>query len=239
VSLHSRGTGGRQTEPDSAASLAADLKVQGKWPDTIGDAGSDAHHAGGETMTRLTVALTLLIGLTGGIAPAAIAQQTAATAAPAAAPTFRFQGQTYQHRWSKNGQHEFTPAGQEDLSRWKEMITLNVHDEVHDSEQLAALANAVLGNYQRMGQILFTDSRPMTLDMPAEHMMAAQLQQGDQQETAYARVALVDGTGMVVVYSKRSTRMPPAQEAQAVGQALIGWQDIPAPATLRALPESD
>jgi hypothetical protein len=31
---------------------------------------------------------------------------------------FIFGGVDYFHRWSKNSQHEFTPAGQEDLEKW-------------------------------------------------------------------------------------------------------------------------
>jgi hypothetical protein len=33
-------------------------------------------------------------------------------------------GVAYEHRWSQAGQNEFTPAGQEDLERWRDMLTL-------------------------------------------------------------------------------------------------------------------
>jgi hypothetical protein len=59
-----------------------------------------------------------------------------------------FGGVDYMHRWSKNGQNEFTPKGQEDLARWQDMITINVHEGVVNGDRLADRANRVLGNYQ-------------------------------------------------------------------------------------------
>ena len=38
---------------------------------------------------------------------------------------FAFKGVEYFHRWSQADQHEFTPAKQEDLDRWADMITIN------------------------------------------------------------------------------------------------------------------
>jgi hypothetical protein len=64
------------------------------------------------------------------------------------AATLSFGGVDYLHRWSKNGQNEFTPKGQEDLAKWQDMITINVHEGVVNGDQLADLANRVLGNYQ-------------------------------------------------------------------------------------------
>jgi hypothetical protein len=80
-------------------------------------------------------------------------------------------GTEYLHRWSKAGQHEFTPRGDEDLAHWRDMVTINVHDAVADGEQLADLANRVVGNYQSHGKILRTDSRPRTAQRPAEHLV--------------------------------------------------------------------
>jgi hypothetical protein len=42
------------------------------------------------------------------------------------AKTLSFRGVDYLHRWSKDGQNEFTPKGQEDLNKWQDMITINV-----------------------------------------------------------------------------------------------------------------
>src|SRR3954469_11498893 len=78
-----------------------------------------------------------------------------------------FGGQEFIHRWSKDAQHEFTPPAEPDLKSWRTMVTLNVHDKVRNGEQLAQLANSVLGNYQRAGKILRTDSKPRTANSEA------------------------------------------------------------------------
>ena len=61
-----------------------------------------------------------------------------------AALTLSFGGVDYAHRWSKNGQNEFTPRGDEDLATWREMITINVYETVTTGEKLAELANKIL-----------------------------------------------------------------------------------------------
>jgi hypothetical protein len=53
------------------------------------------------------------------------------------AKTLSFRGVDYLHRWSKDGQNEFTPKGQEDLHKWQDMITINVHEAVVNGDQLA------------------------------------------------------------------------------------------------------
>ena len=47
----------------------------------------------------------------------------------------------YIHRWSNAGQHEFTPANDADLERWRDMVTVNVHEVAKDGDQLARVAN--------------------------------------------------------------------------------------------------
>src|SRR2546427_5562449 len=39
-----------------------------------------------------------------------------------------FGGMDYLHRWTKDGQNEFTPESDSDLARWHDMITINVHE---------------------------------------------------------------------------------------------------------------
>jgi hypothetical protein len=39
-----------------------------------------------------------------------------------------FGGTDYVHRWSKNGQNEFTPPNDKDLDRWRDMVTINVNE---------------------------------------------------------------------------------------------------------------
>ncbi len=44
--------------------------------------------------------------------------------------TLSFGGVKYLHRWSKDGQNEFTPMGDGDLTTWRDMVTVNVHETV-------------------------------------------------------------------------------------------------------------
>src|SRR4051794_6233767 len=87
-------------------------------------------------------------------------------AADSSTPAFSFRQIEYFHRWSQGTQHEFTPAKQEDLEHWSDMITINAYPGVDEGEKMAGTANAVLGNYKRAkGKILKTNSVPAS----AEH----------------------------------------------------------------------
>ncbi|MFN2623781.1 MAG: hypothetical protein ABR611_13165 [Chthoniobacterales bacterium] len=116
---------------------------------------------------------------------------------------FSFQHVDYFHRWSGDNQHEFTPAKQEDLDHWTDMITINTYPAVDDGEKLAEVANAVLGNYQRAGKVIRTHSVPATDESPAEHFIAVLFTRPDFAEAAFARVKLHDGKGHSFVYSHR------------------------------------
>ena len=177
----------------------------------------------------------------------AVAPAFAGAPAPAAKPmTLRFGGVDYLHRWSQKAQNEFTPAGQTDLRKWQDMVTINLHDTVVNGDQLAGVANSVLGNYQRSGKILRTDSKPRTAQREAEHLVVAILVAPGVAEAAFARFVMVGGRGMVVVYSHRAYGKDPAgtigawlqAKGPSVEAALMGWQGIPQPAQLRALPQS-
>jgi hypothetical protein len=147
-----------------------------------------------------TLCLTLL-----GMASTASAQ-----------PSLSFAGVTYHHRWSQAGQHEFTPAGQEDLEAWTDMVTINVHGSVHDGDALASVANGVLSNYEAAGRIVRTNSVARTTSRPAEHFIAAVLGSQAFLEAVFARVMLVEGTGVVAVYSHRIY-------GRANGDAMAAW----------------
>ena len=170
----------------------------------------------------------------------------AATPAFPTGMTLTFNGTDYLHRWSRNAQHEFTPRGEEDLSRWKTMVTINVHETVQDGDQLAALANRVLGNYQRAGKILRADSAARTAEREAEHFVAAVLGNPQLLEAVFARFLLQEGRGLVVVYSKRiyGARVGDAmnrwlgENGPGVERALRTWSPLPSPAALRALPQA-
>jgi len=109
----------------------------------------------------------------------------------------------YIHRWSTGTQHEFTPEGQEDLSRWQDMVTINVYPEVKDGESLANIANQILSTYQSVGRILRTNSIPRTKKEEAEHLIVAILGNSKLLEAVFARVKMVDGKGTAIVWSHR------------------------------------
>jgi hypothetical protein len=170
------------------------------------------------------------------------------TAAPRdrAALTLSFGGVDYLHRWSKNGQNEFTPRGDENLATWGDMITINVYETVRTGEDLAELANKILATYQGHGKILKTDSKPRTADHPAEHLIAAALGNPTYLEAAFARCLLVNGVGMVVVVSHRiyAREAGPAMSdwlkanGSRVETTLMAWDKMPSLAALRQLPQS-
>lgn len=138
--------------------------------------------------------------------------------APQAAPTPRgadaiapvvFNGTTFHYRWSQFGQFEFTPAGQEDLDAWTEMVTIWVYPTITDADALAAQANAVLAKYEPSGgQVLRTNSVPRTDARPAEHFIAGLLtaRQRDRRihEFVATRFVMIDGHGAAIIYSRRA-----------------------------------
>ena len=150
------------------------------------------------------------------------------------------------HRWSSKGQNEFTPAGDSDLARWRDMVTINVHERVGNGEELATLANNVLGNYQSHGKILRTDSKPRTSQQNAEHLIVAVLGNPAFLEAAFARFLLADGKGVVIVYSHRiygENAGPPMSDwlkanGPTTESALMAWGGLPSVAALGKLPQS-
>ena len=165
-------------------------------------------------------------------------------AQPSGAATVSFNGTEFLHRWSKNAQHEFTPKGEEDLAKWGSMVTINVHDSARTGEQLAELANRVLGSYGEVGKVIRTDSKPRTDKIEAEHFAVALLPGQGFIEAAFARFLLHDGRAVVAVYSKRYYGAKAAGEmgewlkknGSDVERALMAWTGLPSHTALKALP---
>jgi hypothetical protein len=158
---------------------------------------------------------------------------------------FSFLGVEYFHRWSKGDQHEFTPAGQEDLKKWTDMITLNAYSDARDGEALAAKANAVLENYTRnKARELKTNSVPRTAGREAEHLIAVVFGRPEFIEVAFARLKMIDGTGCSIVHSHRiygekigdqmSTWL--SANGMKIEKALMEWNAIPPPNAFRGEP---
>lgn len=143
---------------------------------------------------------------------------TPVAAGPPAAPvTLDFSGQTYRLRWSSQHQHEFTPAGQDDLSRWTDMVTINTYPGVSDGEGLAEMANRALANYRRHGAtVLRTASIPRTAGRPAEHLVVALFPTRAFSEAVFTRWRLTDGRGTAVIVSHRI-------HGPKAGDAMAAW----------------
>jgi hypothetical protein len=160
--------------------------------------------------------------------------------------TLPFRGTTFMHRWSQADQHEFTPSDDTDLKTWRDMITLNVHAPTTNGDQLANVANKILGNYQQHGKILQTRSTPRTAKQPAEHLIVAVLGNPQLLEATFARCMLHEGTGLVAVVSHRVYGKTAGNEmgqwlaanGAAVDQALMAWNTLPGAARLKQLPRS-
>lgn len=180
------------------------------------------------------------------LASAFATAQKPSASPPIKAMAINFRGIDYVHRWSRDGQNEFTPDGDSDLARWRDMVTINVHENVADGEQLADLANRVLTNYRNHGKIVRTDSKPRTPQEAAEHVIVAVLGNPAFLEAAFARFVLVDGKGIVVVYSHRvyGQDVGPAMSewlrdnGATMEKALMGWARLPSVAVLKTLPQA-
>jgi guanylate kinase len=119
-------------------------------------------------------------------------------------PAFTFTDVKYFHRFTEKDQHEYTPAGQEDLKAWSEMVTLLVYRNVKDGEGLATTASNVLETYKANRAIVVkTDSVPRTQNKPAEHLAVVIFDRPEFIEVAFSRFRMYNGLGSAVVFSHR------------------------------------
>jgi hypothetical protein len=185
---------------------------------------------------------SLKIFMSLAVACGAVSAQENRATSPEPKQAFVFRGVGYFHRWSGNEQHEFTPAKQEDLEKWSDMMTVNGYPDAGDGDRLAATANAVLENYQNnQGKVIKTSSVPRTADRPAEHLIAVVFTRPDFVEAAFARFKLLDGEGCSAVYSHRIYGEKAVDQMDAwlsaneekVENALMAWSSIPSPSSLR------
>jgi len=180
------------------------------------------------------------------VGAAAAPASAPASAAAAAAPLFQFAGTPYVHRWSHAGQHEFTPPSQPDVSRWQDMLTVQLYDKVHTSDELALVANGVLVAYQKQGLVIRKSTSQAQPGHPTEHIVVAVLHDKGVREMVFARFRLAPEGGQALVYSHRVYGIKPDDAAAAWFQAndvpteraMMTWTDIPSVAALQALPQS-
>ena len=168
---------------------------------------------------------------------------TAATAAPKP-PSVVFHGEQYFHRWSMNGQNEYTPKGSEDLAVWSNMLTIN--STRVDPTRMPELASTIRANYEKAGAtILRVDSA----DGPSgktEYFQAAVFTTAAFMEAAWTRVFLVEGRPLIATYAKRfygadvGAQMSAwlKQDGPSLEKSLRTWTGAPTLAALEALPQS-
>lgn len=140
-----------------------------------------------------------------------------------------FAGVEYQHRWSKDNQHEYAPRDQADLEHWSDMITINYYPSTLDGEGLARTASAVLEAYkQNRAIVIRTNSVPRTEDKPAEHFIMVLFPRPDFIEAVFARFKLIDGVGTAAIYSHRIY-------GQKIGDQMSRWLEKNGPELEKAL----
>ena len=144
-------------------------------------------------------------------------------------PILKLNQTDYFHRWSQDDQHEFTPRGQEDLTKWTDMLTVNVYRQVTDGEGLAQMASQVLERYKsQQARVLRTDSVPRTANKPAEHLIVVVFGRPTFLEAVQARFKMVGGKGASIVYSHRVY-------GKEVGPQMSAWLRDNGPSMEKAL----
>jgi hypothetical protein len=207
------------------------------------------HFAIASFLRLCATVFALSVAFTG--APTAVAQQVSNNAAAEAKlATVSFHGETYFHRWSQNGQHEFTPSGQADLKRWKDMVTVRVFEQVGNEAQFNGMVRATVANYKKVGVINRVMERPKkTPDGVDEVVVVATLRAGDIIEFVAARFLMRDGVGTLFVASHREYMDDQGIESALAGDygknklagvvnALAVWEGAPTLEALRAMPRS-
>lgn len=149
---------------------------------------------------------------------------------------FTLAGVEYFHRFSNDNLHEYTPAGQDDLMAWKDMVTINIYPQAKDEAALAQTAEAVLNIYkENRAQILTKDYVPRLKDKPAEHLIVAGFGRPEFIEVTFARFKIHDSVGRAVIYSRRVYGKKNADEmnawleknGMATEKALMKWDEMP------------
>jgi hypothetical protein len=122
---------------------------------------------------------------------------------PTAKVTFR--GTEYLLRSSHGNSYDFTPAGQEDLSTFTDMLELNLYPAAHDQEALATITSRTQAIAQgAKATILRTISVSASGQQPGEHFLALVLPTPHGADFDAARFVLVDKQAAGVFYTHRS-----------------------------------
>lgn len=154
---------------------------------------------------RTVVSVLLLsFALTGGAVLCNPTSTRAQNTGKKESAAFTFAEVNYFRRFTQGEQHEYTPAGQENLQTWTDMVTLWFYRNAKTAEALAATANTVLTNYKaNQAMIVKTNSVPRTKENPAEHLIVALFPRQQFIEAVFARFRMQQGVGTAVIYSHR------------------------------------
>ncbi len=172
------------------------------------------------------------------------AEETPVEHAQPQAFTVTFDEIEYIHRFSDGGLHEFTPEGQEDLSKWTDMLSINVYPDISGAEDLASIANQVLTLYtSNGGELVRTDSVPRTETTPAEHLVAVTFRTPDANESVLARFLLIDDACVALIHSHRTYGNGADDELSAwvegegsgLDDELMEWDEYPTPEELESI----
>jgi hypothetical protein len=174
--------------------------------------------------------------------PVALAKEPAK---PATAK-LNFDGIEYVHRSSINGRSDFTPASGPGQDSWRDRVTIIVRENITSSDQLSNIASNLVATVSDLGEVVRAESVANPKTQHTEHFFAASLEGNGFTQAAFARLALIEGKGMVVVYSHRSYGEHSAETSTAwmdrngetIERELMSWTGIPKLAQLRALPQS-
>jgi hypothetical protein len=154
------------------------------------------------------------------------------TAKKETAAAFVFADVEYFHRFTTGNQREYTPAGQEDLDAWTDMVTIFVYPDVKDGDALVAHANAVVDqNKASKAVIVKLDSVPKTKDKPAEYLLVASLAAPGVIELAFSRFRMYEGLGTSVIYAHRIY----GKNMGTVGDQMSAWLAKNGPGTEKNL----
>jgi hypothetical protein len=155
---------------------------------------------------------------------------------------FLFADTEYFHRYTINDQHEFTPAGQENLKTWADMVTLHYYRNARDGDALASVANSVLGNYTAAkAKVIKTNSVPQTKGKPAEHLIVVAFGRPEFIEIAFSRFRMHEGIGSSIIYSHRvygkgvGNEMSEwlKQNGATIEKTLMSWDAMPKTAPVK------
>jgi hypothetical protein len=157
--------------------------------------------------------------------------------------TVTFNDTEYIFRSSEGGLYRFTPEGQEDLSKWSDMLSINIYPGSQGEHALRDIFHSVFATYVLDGDVEAGESQPNTKTGRIEHLVVVTFVMPDFDESLRARFLLVGESCVGITHSHRTYGESANTDLQAwldgggadVTEKLMEWDDYPTPAELEAL----